>query len=162
MPGKQVMGQLLWHHYTSSPKLRQRKFGLCLSSRHTLVASLSCRYTLHTSKLWLDEWIGLCVMAHTIASYIEHIRYRQKIFVRVGHETTYASSETKHFFITNVTVRFTKIMSNLLKHLKILIFKVIFHCWKLVKSFQKKILWKKIWTRRPIFINFFFFEDFDF
>ena len=80
MPGKQVMGQLLWHHYTSSPKLRQRKFGLCLSSRHTLVASLSCRYTLHTSKLWLDEWIGLCVMAHTIASYIEHIRYRQNFF----------------------------------------------------------------------------------
>ena len=69
-------------------------------------------------------------MAYTIGSYIEHIRYRQNFFVRVGHETTYAhaSSETKHFFITNVTVRFTKIMSNLLKHVKILIFKVIFQC----------------------------------
>ena len=72
----------------SSPKLRQRKFGLCLSSRHTLVAS--CRYTLHTSILWLDEWIGLCVMAHTIGSYIECIRYCQKFFVWLGHETTYA------------------------------------------------------------------------
>ena len=148
MPGKQVMGQLLWHHYTSSPKLRQRKFGLCLSSRHTLVAS--CRYTLHTSILWLDEWIGLCVMAHTIGSYIECIRYCQKNFVWLGHETTYAS---KKFFVTNVTVRFTKIMSNLLKHIKILISKVIFHFWKLVKSFQKKILSKKNWTRRLIFNN---------
>ena len=66
----------------SSPKLRQRKFGLCLSSRHTLVAS--CRYTLHTSILWLDEWIGLCVMAHTIGSYIECIRYCQKFFFDLG------------------------------------------------------------------------------
>ena len=30
-------------------------------------------------------------MAYTIGSYIEHIRYRQNFFVRVGHETTYAS-----------------------------------------------------------------------
>ena len=48
-------------------------------------------------------------------------------------------SGNKHF---NVTVRLTKIMSNLLEHLKILIFKVIFQCWKLIKSFQIFFLWR--------------------
>jgi hypothetical protein len=51
----------------------------------------------------------------------------------------YASSGNKHFSLNNVTVRFTKIMNNLLKDLKILIFKVIFPFWKVVESFQKKL-----------------------
>ena len=38
----------------------------------------------------------------------------------------------------NVTVRLTKIMNNVLEHLKILIFKVIFYRGKLIESFQKK------------------------
>ena len=42
--------------------------------------------------------------------------------------TTYAV-EISIFLVNNVTVRFTKIMKNLLEHLKILIF-------KLVESFQ--------------------------
>ena len=36
--------------------------------------------------------------------------------------------EISIFSLNNVTVRLTKIMNNLLKHLKILIFKVIFQC----------------------------------
>ena len=36
--------------------------------------------------------------------------------------------ETSIFSLNNVTVRLTKIMNNLLEHLKILIFKVIFQC----------------------------------
>jgi len=46
--------------------------------------------------------------------------------------------EISIFSLKNVTVRLTKIMNNLLELLKILIFKVIFHSWKLVKSFQKE------------------------
>ena len=44
------------------------------------------------------------------------------------------------FSLNNEIVRLTKIMNNLVKDLKILRFKVIFQCLKLVKSFQKKIL----------------------
>ena len=49
------------------------------------------------------------------------------------------------FSINNVTVRLTKIMNNLFKHLKILLFQVIFQCWKLARSFQKKFC-EKYWT----------------
>ena len=50
--------------------------------------------------------------------------------------------EISIFALNDVTARLTKIMNNLLKHLKILTFKVIFQCRKLVESFQKKILWR--------------------
>ena len=44
------------------------------------------------------------------------------------------------FFSLNVKgVRLTKIMNNLVKDLKILSFKIIFECLKLVESFQKKL-----------------------
>ena len=52
--------------------------------------------------------------------------------------------EISIFSLNNVAVRLTKIMNNLLEHLKILIFKVIFQCWKLVDFFQKKISLKNI------------------
>ena len=49
--------------------------------------------------------------------------------------------EISIFFLNNVTVRLTNIMNNILEHLKILIFKVIFQCQKLVRPvFPKKIL----------------------
>ena len=41
---------------------------------------------------------------------------------------TYASSGNKYFSLNNVSVRLTKIMNNLLEHLKILILRVIFQC----------------------------------
>ena len=49
------------------------------------------------------------------------------------------------FSLNNDIIRLTKIMNNLLKHLQIRIFKVIFLCLKLVKSFQKKNSMKNIW-----------------
>ena len=54
------------------------------------------------------------------------VRYRHRFFDQVGYETMFASSGNKHFYLDNVTVRRTKIMNNVLDHLKILIFKVIF------------------------------------
>ena len=53
-------------------------------------------------------------------------RYRHRFFDQVGYETMFASSGNKDFYLDNVTVRRTKIMNNVLDHLKILIFKVIF------------------------------------
>ena len=46
--------------------------------------------------------------------------------VLVGQETTYASCGKRIVSLNNVTARLTKIMNNLLEHLKILIFKVFF------------------------------------
>ena len=51
-----------------------------------------------------------------------------------------------------VTVRLTKIMNNLLEHHKVLIFKVVFQYWKLVKLFRKKFC-EEYWTRRPTLIK---------
>ena len=65
--------------------------------------------------------------------------------------------EISIFLLYDVTVRLVKIMNNLLEHLKILIFKVIFQCWKLIESFKKKIFVEEYWTRRPTF-NIFFWK----
>ena len=46
--------------------------------------------------------------------------------------------EISIFSLNHVIVRLTKIMNNLLEHLKIRTFKVIFLCEKLVEYFQKK------------------------
>jgi hypothetical protein len=53
--------------------------------------------------------------------------------------------EISIFSLNNDIVRLAKIMNNLVKDLKILSFKVIFQCLKLVESFQKKISVKNIW-----------------
>ena len=69
-----------------------------------------------------------------------YIRDRPRFFDQVGHQTTIASIGNKHFSLNNDLVRLTKIMNNLVKDLKILSFKVIFKCLKLVESYQKEIL----------------------
>ena len=56
------------------------------------------------------------------------IRYRQRFFDQVGHQTTYASIGNKHFSLNNDVVGLAKIKNNLVKDLKILSFKVIFQC----------------------------------
>ena len=67
-----------------------------------------------------------------------------RFFDQVGHQTTYAYIGNKHFSLNHVFVRPTKIMNNLVKDLKILSFKVIFKCLKLVESFQKEFSVKNI------------------
>ena len=65
-------------------------------------------------------------------------------------------AEISIFSLNNVTVRLTKIMNNLHERLKILIFKVIFQCEKLIVSFQL-FFFEDYWFRRLPFNNFFFF-----
>ena len=60
--------------------------------------------------------------------------------------------EISIFSLNIVTLRLTKIMNNLLEHHKVLIFKVVFQCWKLVKLFRKKFC-EEYWTRRPTLIK---------
>ena len=52
-------------------------------------------------------------------------------------------------------------MNNLVKDLKILSFKVIFQCLKLVESFRKKNSVKNIWLGDQLILMK-FFENFDF
>ena len=67
-------------------------------------------------------------------------RVLSRFFDQLRHQTTNASIGNQHFSLSNDLVRITKIMINLVKDLKILSFKVIFKCLKLVESFQKKNL----------------------
>ena len=62
--------------------------------------------------------------------------------------------EISIFSLYNVTVRLTKIMNNLLEHLKILIFQVI-------GGDFRKILWpsQNIWTLMNIFLNTLFSKN---
>ena len=78
--------------------------------------------------------------------------------------------ETKQYFLiklgiywigNNDLVRLTKILNNLVKDLKILSFKVIFQCLKLVESFQNFFSVKNIWFRDQLLLIQ-FFENFDF
>ena len=59
------------------------------------------------------------------------------------------------FSLNNVTVKFTKIMNNLLEHLKILIFKSHCSVLKISRMFPKKFC-EKYFIRRPTCINDFF------
>ena len=61
--------------------------------------------------------------------------------------------EISIFSLNNDLVRPTKIMSNLVKDLKILNFKVSFKSLKLVESFQRKIFCGEYLIRRPTYIN---------
>ena len=62
-------------------------------------------------------------------------RYRPRFFNQVGHQTTSAYIENKHFSLNHVIIRPTKIMNNLLKVCKICIFKLILWYQKSTKSF---------------------------
>ena len=61
------------------------------------------------------------------------------------------------FSLNNDVLRLPKIMNNHVKDCKIRTFKVIFHCLKLVESFQNKIC-EEYLIRRPTYINKFFWK----
>ena len=69
----------------------------------------------------------------------------QDFLIKLGIKALMHLLELSIFSLNNDIVRLTKIMNNLVKDLKILSFKVIFQCLKLVESFQKKISVKNIW-----------------
>ena len=76
----------------------------------------------------------------------------QKFLIKLGIKPLMHLLEISIFFIDNDLVRLTKIMIKLVKDLKILSFKVIFQCLKLVESFQKK-KFEKYLIRKPTYIN---------
>ena len=64
----------------------------------------------------------------------------QDFLIKLGIKPLMHLLEKSIFSLNNDLVRLTKIMNNLVKDLKILSFKVIFQCLKVVKSFQKNFL----------------------
>ena len=62
----------------------------------------------------------------------------QNFLINLGIKLIMHLLKKSIFSLNNDIVRLTKIMNNLVKDLKILSFKVIFQCLKLVQSFQKK------------------------
>ena len=85
----------------------------------------------------------------------------QDFLIKLGIKPLMHLLEISIFSLNNDLVRLTKIMNNLVKDLKILSFKVIFQCLKLVKSFQKKFSVKNIWLEDQLILMK-FFENFDF
>ena len=64
----------------------------------------------------------------------------QDFLIKLGIKPHLHLWKISFFSLYNDLVRLTKIMNNHVKDLKILGFKVIYQCLKLVESFQKKIL----------------------
>ena len=88
------------------------------------------------------------------------IRVRPIFFDQVGHENMNASSGNKHFFTNHAIVRLTKIMNNLLEHLKIRTFSH-FSVLKNGRIFPKKICMKNIGLEDQLLLRI-VFENFSF
>ena len=76
----------------------------------------------------------------------------QDFFIKLDIKPLMHLLEISIFSQNNDLVRLTKIMNNLVKDLKILSYKVIFQCLKLVKSF-KKIFCEEYLVRRRTYVN---------
>ena len=85
----------------------------------------------------------------------------QDFLIKLGFKPLMRLLEIGIFSLNNDLVRLTKIMNNLVKDLKILSFKVIFQCLKLVESFQKNNSVKNIWLGDQLILMK-FSENFDF
>ena len=96
------------------------------------------------------EWIQWAATIDTV----------QDFLIKLGIKPTMHLLEISIFLLNNDLVRFTKIMNHLVKDLKILSFKVIFPCLKLV-NLSKKIFCEEYLIMRPTFMIE-FFENFDF
>ena len=86
-----------------------------------------------------------------------HLETVQDFLIKLDIKPPMHLLEISIFSLNNDLLRLTKIMNNLVKDLKILYFKVIFQCLKLVESFKKKFC-EEYLIRRPTYINDFFMK----
>ena len=100
----------------------------------------------HFQKHWLLSTYCIC-----------NLKTVQDFLIKLGIKLHMHLWEISIFSLNNDLVRLTKIMNNFVKDLKILSFKVIFQCLKLVKSFQKKIC-EEYLIRTPTYINEIFWK----
>ena len=104
-----------------------------------------------------------CIHKYVVKSSLESV---QDVLIELDMKPCMHLVEISIFSLNHVIVRLTKIMNNLLEHLKIRTFKVIFLCQKLVESFQKKF-YEEYSTRdklllKKCFWNFWFLRYFIF
>ena len=119
-----------------------------------------------------NHFTGDCILSSAVSQFYTALNMTVRIFkstletvqdflIKLGIKPLMHLLEISIFSLNNDLVRLTKIMNNLVKDLKILSFKVIFQCLKLVESFQKKKSLKNIWLGDLITLPN-FFENFDF
>ena len=105
----------------------------------TLILSALYQHTplfpivLYNGLYWKMTW---CSAAESLVETV------QDFLCKLGMKPRMCLLDISFFSLNNVIVRLTKIMNNIGKKLKNLISKVIFQHQNLVKSFQKKILWR--------------------
>ena len=108
--------------------------------------------------IWIQfpTWLGFSWNWRFQGTYI--LETVQDVLIKLDIKPLIHLLEINISSLNNDLVRLTKIMNNLVKDLKILSFKVIFQCLKLVESFQKKIFCEKYLIRRPTYINEIFWK----
>ena len=99
----------------------------------------------HWPYWWLRIWKLWGDKSALVSALVAPVETVQDFLIKLGIKPLMHQLEISIFSLYNDLVRLTKIMNNLGKDLKILSFKVILKCLKLVKSFQKKISVKNIW-----------------
>ena len=99
----------------------------------------------HSKPFWRNLKVVYCCMSFRVETV-------QDLLIKLDIKPLMHLLEISIFSLNNDLVRLTKIMNNLVKDLKILSFKVIFLCLKLVESFQKNIF-EEYLIRRPTYIN---------
>ena len=99
-------------------------------------------------KLLLALWVKISkLILYEVNTYL--LEFVQDFLIKLDIKPLVHLLEMSIFSLNDDLVRLTKIMNNLVKDLKILSFKVIFKCLKLVESFQKNIsvneIFWKLW-----------------
>ena len=110
----------------------------------------------HPNSSWQMSWnqkYGACKIFKIGIRLLETV---QDFLIKLDIKPLMHPLEIRIFSLNNDIVWLIKIMNNLVKDLKILSFKVIFQCLKLVKSFPKKI------SLEDQLISMKCFENFDF
>ena len=136
------------------------------------VGSKSCNSSLHSgwvTRVQKHAYVYMNMIVNwkfdlgLFNNYVDRKRVEsfQDILIKLDMKTPMHLVEISIFSLNNVTGRLTKIMNNLLEYLKILIFKFIFQCGKLIASFQKKFSLKNIRLGGQLLIKK-YFENFDF
>ena len=105
-----------------------------------------------------DSWTSWKYEAVVETCILETI---QDFLIKLGIKPLIYLLKISIFSLNNDIVRLTKIMNNLVKDIKILNFKVIFNCLKLVESFKKIFSVKNIWWGDQLLLMK-IFENFDF
>ena len=118
----------------------QQFFSCYVSITQTIIIKNVTSLTIYSAdEIMIKDYFVAFFLSRFCLLYNYWVESFQDFLIELDMQSSMHLLEISIFSLNNVTVRFTKIMNNLLKHLKILIFKVIFQCWKLIESFPKKI-----------------------